>query len=232
MQRLIHLAQGKSIGLIGNSGILNERCEGSQIDSTDLIVRINCPPLEGFERHCGSRTDILFSNLYQDEISRPRLEQHQPKLVVGLVTVRESAAQIEKFLNWSRPYPTWITAAPDLINFRESQKSRLSLMTGTYALALIVQHCHPKNIRIWGFNFFDSKTDDHFWDSKPQRYSDYHDPRADREVCASLCQRSAVPVHWENGLGSKPVQRPFLKNLMRRLSKSFLETGNLLRNYS
>jgi hypothetical protein len=62
--KLAELFKGKRIALIGTSShLLEEEC-GNLIDSYDLVCRVNITkeiPSE-LVKHCGSRTDILFSN--------------------------------------------------------------------------------------------------------------------------------------------------------------------------
>ena len=57
-ERLAIQQKVKTVAVIFNSGILLENNWGDEIDSNDLVIRINFLPTKGYERHTGSRTDI------------------------------------------------------------------------------------------------------------------------------------------------------------------------------
>mmetsp|Transcript_7909 Transcript_7909/g.18950 ORF Transcript_7909/g.18950 Transcript_7909/m.18950 type:complete len:497 (+) Transcript_7909:141-1631(+) len=52
----------KTCALVGNSGILLGTSMGKQIDAHDAVMRINYPPVRGFERDVGTKTTYDFSN--------------------------------------------------------------------------------------------------------------------------------------------------------------------------
>ncbi len=55
-------SRNASCSLVGSSSNLNMRGLGSQIDSNDIVIRLNDAPTVGYERDVGSRTDVRIMN--------------------------------------------------------------------------------------------------------------------------------------------------------------------------
>jgi len=49
--------------IVSNSGSLLENEYGAEIDSRDAVFRINYPPIEGFEKHVGSKSTFEITNM-------------------------------------------------------------------------------------------------------------------------------------------------------------------------
>ena len=52
----------KSCAIVGNSGGLNEARLGKDIDSHDIVVRLNVAPVNGFEEKVGGKTSFRLLN--------------------------------------------------------------------------------------------------------------------------------------------------------------------------
>ncbi|KAL2650980.1 hypothetical protein R1flu_019108 [Riccia fluitans] len=52
----------RSCAVVGNSGILLNSSYGDQIDSHEMVIRLNNAKVFGFEKHVGTKTGLAFSN--------------------------------------------------------------------------------------------------------------------------------------------------------------------------
>jgi hypothetical protein len=52
------------IAIVGNSPILLEKELGKEIDSHDMVIRFNNFKIDGYEKHCGSKTTDICFNQY------------------------------------------------------------------------------------------------------------------------------------------------------------------------
>ncbi|KAL2629304.1 hypothetical protein R1flu_013990 [Riccia fluitans] len=52
----------QSCAVVGNSGILLNSSYGEQIDSHEMVIRLNNAKIHGFEKHVGSKTTLAFVN--------------------------------------------------------------------------------------------------------------------------------------------------------------------------
>ena len=65
--------QGKRVALVGNARSLTERDEGAEIDTADLVIRINRAPMPASRTH-GTRTDwlALATSIGAEDLDRVR----------------------------------------------------------------------------------------------------------------------------------------------------------------
>src|SRR6056297_3358499 len=69
------LNRNMRIAIVGNAGYLLDRNEGNRIDDCDLVIRMNNFRLSGYQRHIGSRSDIVMTNFspYSIDFRNPEL---------------------------------------------------------------------------------------------------------------------------------------------------------------
>ncbi|KAK3257690.1 hypothetical protein CYMTET_33234, partial [Cymbomonas tetramitiformis] len=61
-QPFIQPARGVTCAVVGNSPVLTEYAHGAQIDSHDMVFRINNAPTKGYETYTGRKTTIRLQN--------------------------------------------------------------------------------------------------------------------------------------------------------------------------
>ncbi|KAM9325642.1 CMP-N-acetylneuraminate-beta-1,4-galactoside alpha-2,3-sialyltransferase isoform 3-T3 [Gastrophryne carolinensis] len=60
--------------IVGNGGVLANKCLGSKIDEYDVVVRLNSAPIKGFEKDVGSKTTLRIT---YPEGAIQKLEQYE-----------------------------------------------------------------------------------------------------------------------------------------------------------
>jgi len=73
--------------IVSNSGSLLENEYGAEIDSRDAVFRINYPPIEGFEKHVGSKSTFEITNMHHVQLIADPNWRH-PLLKRGTRTFR------------------------------------------------------------------------------------------------------------------------------------------------
>lgn len=152
------LVRGQSVAVIGNSQSLLRQSSGGDIDSHDIVVRINRAPVIDPVAQ-GTKTDVLFVASKQMTADMVR-ELFDAKLVVWASERRHFMPDYSTFEDRLILYPLelWRPLYDALDDTRPS--------TGLIALDFFSNHTECKEVSAFGFDFFKSKT---FYDRKKIR---------------------------------------------------------------
>ena len=137
--------EGKTICLIGNAdSVLREKRE---IDSFDVIGRMNRGAPTGKEEFIGSRTDILFLSTHMS--GKNIRDSFDPQHVVWMTICHRLASSwtIENAVQ--NPKGDWKALY---------KKLSINPTTGLMSLNFILKHINFKSLVIYGFDFFATKT--------------------------------------------------------------------------
>ena len=137
--------RNKKICLLGNSNnILKNQ---KNIDSYDVVCRINRGNPIGKEKFIGSRTDILFLSTKMKDIDITK--NFNPKYVVWIIK------DIKQQNNWETQHV--IKVPPD--DWREVKDKLTTLpSTGCTSIYFLIKHIDFDKLDIYGFDFFKSGT--------------------------------------------------------------------------
>lgn len=138
------LLKGKSVALIGNARSLSQGDFGSEIDTADLVIRINGAPLPSNRSH-GSRTDWLAMST---PTARELIAQRNPSRILWMTRKRKRlpywlASDVRFFLN----------PLEDVRKLRAQLASPPT--TGLMVIDLLLRS-DAQNISLYGFDFFAS----------------------------------------------------------------------------
>lgn len=136
----------KDICLLGNANsVLDKR---KDIDSFDVVCRMNRGNPKGKKAYLGSRTDILFHSTHMcgENINK---SYHDPRFVVWMTVCHRLASAWALSNAYQSPTEDWHY----LFN-----KLGINPTTGMMSLYFILKHTHFKSLTIYGFDFFRTKT--------------------------------------------------------------------------
>ena len=163
------LLQNKSVALVGPADYLLNSNFGKEIDSYDLVVRINrgIELIDQYHKDIGKRTDILYSCLIEEPMNAGKIdlkrltEDHQLKFVCTTPFIKKRSflkkndihpmADKEKFKNLSKLVPTRIISNKYWKDF--SRKLTTRPTTGYISIFDILEF-EPKKLKIFGFSFY------------------------------------------------------------------------------
>lgn len=134
--------KNKRICLLGNSSsILNNP---KDIDSYDIICRINRGNPLGKEKFIGSRTDVLFLVIKMEE---PAIHKFNPEFLIW--TTKDISLQTEYVKNYAIQNPP-----EDWQELRDNLTTLPS--TGCVSLYFLIKHIDFRQLDIYGFDFWES----------------------------------------------------------------------------
>ena len=137
--------KGKKICILGNANsVLNEK---KNIDSFDMIGRMNRGTPRGKEAFIGSRTDILFLSTHMSGENIQR--SFDPRFVVWMTICNRLASSWVLKNAIQNPPGDW-----DMLY----DKLSINPTTGMMALNFLLKHIDFKSLTIYGFDFFETKT--------------------------------------------------------------------------
>ncbi|RJE85784.1 glycosyltransferase family 29 protein [Paracoccus onubensis] len=143
---LLGALAGKSVALVGNARTLSEGEQGAQIDSADLVVRINRAPMPSPRSH-GSRTDWLALAVRLSERDRARIA---PGRILWMSHKR-------KRLDWQSASSDGFYLHP-LPDYR-ALKTRLAAPPSTGAMLIdLLMRSELARLTLYGFDFFASQS--------------------------------------------------------------------------
>ncbi|XP_034052978.1 alpha-2,8-sialyltransferase 8F-like [Gymnodraco acuticeps] len=160
----------ETCAVVGNSGILANSSCGEMIDSAELVIRCNLPSLgKGYERHVGTKTDIVTANPsilvkeYGDLMGprRPFVESlhsygksmmvlspfsyagNTPVCLRAVYSIRDFESPIQPmFFN-----PDYFRSLKDFWSSRGLTRGLLS--SGLLMVSIALEHC--ANVHLYGF---------------------------------------------------------------------------------
>lgn len=137
----------KDIALLGNArSILKKE---KNIDSHEIVCRMNRGYPQGKEKYIGLRTDILFLST---KINKERiLRGFNPKYVIWMTKSQGLATDWIKKTALKNPPEDW-----EELNKKFPEKKLPS--TGILAIQFLLKHINFKSLTIYGFDFFKTGT--------------------------------------------------------------------------
>lgn len=145
LDKIQKFCKGKNICLIGNAdSVLRKK---KDIDSFDVVCRMNRGKPEGKEEYLGSRTDIHFLST---SMSRKNIQHaFSPRFIVWMTICNRLAHPWVMANAIQNPPEDW----------KALQKAlRINPTTGFLALNFVLKHIDFKSLTIYGFDFFKTKT--------------------------------------------------------------------------
>jgi len=137
--------KGKRICLLGNAdSILRKK---KDIDSFDVVCRMNRGTPRGKEEFIGSRTDILFLSTHM--CGENIHNSFNPHFAVWMTVCHRLASSWTMKNAIQNPAEDWNVLYKEL---------SINPTTGLMALNFILKHINFKNLTIYGFDFFATKT--------------------------------------------------------------------------
>ena len=137
--------KGKRMCILGNANsVLNKK---KHIDSFDIVGRMNRGKPQGKEKFIGSRTDILFLSTHMKGKNIQGL--FNPRFVVWMTACNRLASSWTLKNAIQNPPEDW-DALYDKLSINPT--------TGMMTLNFILKHIDFKNLTIYGFDFFRTKT--------------------------------------------------------------------------
>lgn len=137
--------KGKTICLIGNADSVLQKKKN--IDSFDIVARMNRGTPAGKEEFIGSRTDILFLSTHMS--GKNIHNSFNPRHVVWMTVCHRLASSWVMKNAIQNPKEDWTTLY---------KKLSINPTTGLMALNFILKHIDFKTLVIYGFDFFATKT--------------------------------------------------------------------------
>lgn len=144
LESIFCISHQKTFSLVGNARSLSVSNQGSEIDKSDVVIRLNRSPIPSVKSH-GSRTDWIATSIPLD--SR-LLHERSPEMVLWMTSKRKwlpfRLTQWERFFLYPR------SRHRALLNEISSRPT-----TGLMMLDLLRQ-TNAAQVNIYGFDFFSS----------------------------------------------------------------------------
>lgn len=172
----------RSVSIVGNGPSLKGAGRGAEIDASDLVVRCNFPPIDGFGADVGMRTDavVSFLNPASDQFegyftnssayAASCLLQMSSNFVRDYGQTPDAVLEIWKQLRYARVPVETIRTIEDM-TYREPT-------TGFHAIMFFTVFLR-KQVRLFGFDFF-AGTGHHYWRKGGPRPPGVHNPGFER----------------------------------------------------
>ena len=140
----------KSVAIIGNAQSLFDHELGNEIDSHDIVIRMNSGMIQKSISQ-GSKTTIwassfpLKENVVNNEFNPKYIFWITPKLSVK--PLYSISFHKKMFM---LPFNIWEELFKNLDETRPT--------TGLSIIYFLLEHCNPKNVDLYGFDFFETKS--------------------------------------------------------------------------
>lgn len=159
--------KNKSVALVGNARGLLQKSFGKEIDSYDIVCRINRGFLltEKYSEHYGSRTDIIFLNIYKT------LSHHLKHKNFVIIQMTPSEEPVEKV--------AYCFPKQDLNDL----KQLVQLPSTGLRCIHYLSKTDVKNIGIFGFDWKKTPT---FYGTSSISTHGIHDFRLEEKVCREI----------------------------------------------
>lgn len=162
-----YIKDASSVAIVGNGPNLLGKELGKQIDSHDIIVRMNFFHTKGYEQDTGTETDIWVTGANEAYVDK-KLDQ-TPKNILSIlkssslqnkITFLPTIEKIEERLN--KDYKEFIAIPAEQQTLAEVKCLTETPSTGMRSISFIVNICE-KNVDLYGFDFFRT-TAHHYYD--------------------------------------------------------------------
>jgi hypothetical protein len=157
----------RTVAIVGNGPRLRGSKLGENIDRHDAVIRCNFAEIDNFVEDVGSKTSvIMFNESLRHRIPKLRARSVQYKNVpaLGLHPEPSFGLSNEEFLS----FPRIATLPPSVRRFLSDICYSRST-TGLMAINLL-QFVFQKQISIYGFDFFDNVSNQHYYDNQLGAY--------------------------------------------------------------
>lgn len=141
---LLDELRGKSVALVGNARALAETRHGAEIDSADVVIRINRAPMPTPDSH-GSRTDWLALATRLGDADRARIA---PRRSLWMSPKR-------KRLDWQTANSPGFYLHP-LADYRKLHDALDAPPTTGAMMIDLIAHAQIASLSLYGFDFFAS----------------------------------------------------------------------------
>jgi len=177
LRSLRKLIEGKRVAIVGNARSLFDKAYGEEIDSYDIVIRINRGPIMS-PKISGTRTSVIASSIW---ISPGLFRQRDASLMLWLTPKRRS------FPLWllKKKYQGAVFPAQLHRDLTSTLASRPS--SGVMAVTAILD-CNPSEVTLFGFDGFKSRS----LSGEAQRYSGPHDFDAEQELLMGLERNASI----------------------------------------
>ncbi|XP_062506392.1 uncharacterized protein LOC134182965 [Corticium candelabrum] len=192
----------KSCALVGSSSLLLNRSYGSDIDSRDLVVRINDAPIRGYEKYVGSRiADVIFTSAGRAMSRCPRTVNNRTvnnrTLIVrcwhryNRAGVKDCKKRFSLPVYSISPYLTSFTK--DVLKeykLKRFKDKRYSAPTsGVYATVFCLNFC--RELHLYGFGYTKGQAYSYYSNLKPGGKT-RHDFRTERFLIHDISNGNAT----------------------------------------
>tara|TARA_R110000824_G_scaffold94723_10_gene228309 strand:+ start:441 stop:1094 length:654 start_codon:yes stop_codon:yes gene_type:complete len=191
---------GKSVSIVGNSGILLEKEYGEQIDEAEVVVRFGDAPVLGFEKHVGAQSDIRVVNSHNfagtsDLNKFPDMDLNFFPNLRGEVLIVKSWIPHEFMLGVLRTTPqnNVYFMNPSFTNYCNQLTGRQEAtcgLVGTFFMALFA-----RQISCFGFNFYKGDWDKKNYYTRMRPYKQGHDFDREEEIFTQLEQDGKIKIY-------------------------------------
>jgi hypothetical protein len=153
LEELKEYFYGKTVALIGNAQSIFDFKFGSDIDSHDIVIRINNGYVKTPESQ-GTKTTVISSGF--NKVSKEEIESNfNPEMVIWTGT-KDSLLYGEKYINekvFLEPYSLWRKLKKQI-----STKKTVAPTSGIQIIDLVCNYLKPARVDIYGFDFLKSDT--------------------------------------------------------------------------
>lgn len=141
---LLRRLADKSVAVVGNARALGQTAHGAQIDSADIVIRINSAPMPDAKSHGQKTTWMAVST----SPSKETLANRAPSLILWMTQKR-------KRLGWNIPrdFSFYLNRSNDWVRLSAALGTRPT--TGVMIIDLL-SRSKARKIDLYGFDFFAS----------------------------------------------------------------------------
>lgn len=176
---------GKSVAIIGNASSIFNDALGAEIDTHDVVIRINYGYIKDPVAQ-GSKTTIWAGSVALDE--HEVQTRFAPIYAMWMTPRRRSLPNYSPAFRrklFMHPVEIWETLQKELGAWGDGQARPT---TGAMLINLVVKHCAPSRVRLYGFDFFKTKT---FYEKRLPKNKP-HDFHAEELWAQTLCASDPI----------------------------------------
>jgi hypothetical protein len=176
---------GKSVAIIGNASSIFNDALGAEIDTHDVVIRINYGYIKDTSAQ-GSKTTIWAGSVALDEHEVET--RFAPIYAMWMTPRRRSLPDYSPAFRrklFMHPVEIWDALQKELGAMGNAQARPT---TGAMLINFVVKHCAPSRVRLYGFDFFKTKT---FYEKRLPKNKP-HDFHAEEIWARALC--TSIPI--------------------------------------